>query len=113
MDTPHTMKYEIVVSRESVCIGLALAALDDLDVKMADIEDPYLTAPITEKVWTVLVPEFGVHDGKKGLIVRSLYDLKYVVTVFRNHLAECMAHLGWTSCRARRSVDEAVKTARR
>jgi hypothetical protein len=40
--------------QESVRITLTLAALNDLDVKMADdIENTYLTAPITEKIWTV------------------------------------------------------------
>jgi hypothetical protein len=39
-----------------VRVALTLAALNDLDVKMADIENVYLTAPITEKVWTVLGP---------------------------------------------------------
>jgi hypothetical protein len=38
-----------------VRIAVTLAALNDLDVKMADIENAYVTAPITEKVWTVLV----------------------------------------------------------
>jgi hypothetical protein len=33
--------------------------LNDLDIKMADIENAYLTAPITEKDWTLLDPEFG------------------------------------------------------
>jgi hypothetical protein len=55
-DTPHSMTYASVVSRESVRIALTLAALNDLDVKMAHIENTYLTAPITEKVWTVLGP---------------------------------------------------------
>jgi hypothetical protein len=36
-DTPHAMAYASVVSRESVRIALTLAALNDLDVKMADI----------------------------------------------------------------------------
>jgi hypothetical protein len=58
-DTPHAMTYASVVSRESVMVARTLAALNDLDVKMADIENTYLTAPITEKVWTVLGPEFG------------------------------------------------------
>jgi hypothetical protein len=53
-DTPPSMIYASVVSRESVRIALTLAALNDLNVKMADIENAYLTAPITEKVWTVL-----------------------------------------------------------
>jgi hypothetical protein len=55
-DTPHKMTYASVVSRESVVSALTLAPLNDLDVKIADIENAYLTAPITEKVWTVLGP---------------------------------------------------------
>jgi hypothetical protein len=39
-DTPHAMTYASVVSRESVSISLTLAALNDLDVKMADIKMP-------------------------------------------------------------------------
>jgi hypothetical protein len=54
--TPHAMTYASVVSGESVRIALTLAALNYLDVKMADIENAYLMAPITEKVWTVLGP---------------------------------------------------------
>jgi hypothetical protein len=37
-------------------VALTLDALNDLDVKMADIENAYLTSPITEKVWNVLAP---------------------------------------------------------
>jgi hypothetical protein len=55
-DTQHAMNYASVLLQESVRISLTLAALDDLDVKMADIENTYLTAPITEKIWTVLGP---------------------------------------------------------
>jgi hypothetical protein len=56
-DTPHAMTYASVVSRESVRIALTLAALNYLDVKMADIENAYLPAPTTEKFWTVLGPK--------------------------------------------------------
>jgi hypothetical protein len=86
-DTPHTMTYASVVSRESVRIALTLAALNDLDVKMADIENICLTAPITEKVWTVLGPGFGDDAGKRALIVRALCGLKSAGAAFRNHLA--------------------------
>jgi hypothetical protein len=55
-DNPHEMNYTSVVSRKSVRIALTLAALNDVDVKMADIENAYLTAPIMEKVWTVAGP---------------------------------------------------------
>jgi hypothetical protein len=87
-----------------VRIALTLAALNDLDVKMADIENAYLAAPITEKVWTVLGPEFGDDSGKRALIVIALYGLKSAGPAFRNHLAECMKHLGWHPCRADRDL---------
>jgi hypothetical protein len=93
-DTSHAMTYASVVSRESVRIALTLAALNDVDVKMADIENAYLTAPITEKVWTVLGPEFGYDAGKRQPIVRDMYGLKSAGVALRNHLAECMKHLG-------------------
>jgi hypothetical protein len=103
-DTPHAMTYASVVSKKYVRIALTLAALNDLDVKMADIENAYLTAPITEKVWTVLGPEFGYDAGKRALIVRALYGLKSAGAAFRNHLAECIKHLGWHPCRADRDL---------
>jgi hypothetical protein len=71
-----------------VRIALTLDALNDLDVKMADIENAYLTETITEKVWTVLGPDFGNDAGKSALIVRALCG----------HIAECMKHLGWNRC---------------
>jgi hypothetical protein len=37
MDTPYVMTYASLVSRETVHIALALAALNDVDVKMVDI----------------------------------------------------------------------------
>jgi hypothetical protein len=61
---------------ESVIIALILSALNDMDVKMADIENAYLTAPITDKVWTVLGPKIGDDAGNRALIVRALYGLK-------------------------------------
>jgi hypothetical protein len=101
-DAPHMMTYISVVSREYVRIALTLAALDDLDVMMGDTENAYLTAPITEKVWTVLGPEFGEDAGNRALIVREIYGIKSAGTAFRNHLASCMDHLGWKPCLAYR-----------
>jgi hypothetical protein len=103
-DTPHAMTYASVVSRDSVRIAFTLAALNDLNVKMADIENAYLTAPITEKIWTGLGPEFGNDAGKWALIVRALYGLKSAGAAFRKHLAECMKHLGWEPFRADRDL---------
>jgi hypothetical protein len=70
-----------------VRVALTLDALNDLDVKMSAIENAYLTAPITENIWTVLGPEFGDDAGKRALIVRALYGLKSAVAAFSNHLA--------------------------
>jgi hypothetical protein len=71
-----------------VIISFALAALNDLDVNMADIENTYLTAPITETVLTVFGPYFGDDAGNRALIVRALYGLKSAGLGFSNHLAE-------------------------
>jgi hypothetical protein len=65
---------------------------------MADIQNAYLTAPITEKVWTLLDPEFGDVPGKRALVVRALYSLKSAGAALMNNLAECMNHLGWKPC---------------
>jgi hypothetical protein len=103
-DIPYEMTCASVVSRESVRVALTLDALNDLYVNMADIENAYLTAPLTEKVWTVLGPEFGDDTGKRALIMRSLYGLKSASAAFRNHLDECMKHLGWNPFRADRDL---------
>ena len=89
-----TMTYATVVIRESVRIALTLAALNNSEVKTADIENAYLTAPIGEKIWYTLGPEFGEDEGKRAIIVRAFYGLKSAGASFRNHLADCMRHLG-------------------
>jgi hypothetical protein len=58
-ETPASNTYTSVVSWESVRITLTLAALNNLEVKTADIKNAYLTAPVLEKIWCVLGPEFG------------------------------------------------------
>ncbi len=99
-EPPATITYASVVSRESVRIALVLAALNDVEVKTADIENAYITAPCSEKIWTVLGPEFGPDAGKKAFVVRALYGLKSAGASFCNHLADCMRHLGFTPCLA-------------
>jgi hypothetical protein len=46
-DTPHAMHYASMLSRESVRTALTLTDLNDLDIKMTDIENDYLTDTIT------------------------------------------------------------------
>jgi hypothetical protein len=98
-EAPATLTYASAVSRESVRIILTMAALNDLEVKAADIQNAYLTAPVTEKIWTKLGPEFGTDAGKLAVIVRALYGLKSASASFRNHLAGYMRELGYDSCK--------------
>ena len=44
---PSTITYESVVSIKTARIALPLAALNDLPVKVADIQNAYITAPVT------------------------------------------------------------------
>ena len=91
-----TITYASVVSRETVRIALMIAALNDLEVKVGDVLNAYITAPCKEKVWTVLGPEFGPDAGKNALIVRALYGLKSAGAAFRAHLASFMRQMGVT-----------------
>ena len=38
--------------------------------------------------------------GKKAFVVRALYGLKSAGASFRNHLADCMQHMGFVPCLA-------------
>ncbi len=89
-----------VVSHETICTALLLAALNDLNVKVGDVLNAYITAPITKKVQTILGPEFGIDTGKSAIIVRALYGLKSAGAAFCVHLALFMHKMGCTSCKA-------------
>ena len=97
---PATIMYASVVSRETVRMALMIAALNDLEVKSGNILNAYVQAPVTEKVWTTLGPEFGKDAGKTAVIVRALYGLKSAGAAFRSHLARCMESMGYQSCKA-------------
>jgi hypothetical protein len=99
-DAPATTTFASVVSRETVRITLTLAGLNDLQVKVSNIENAYITAPCTEKIWTVLGPKFGSDAGNSAIVVRALYGLKSASASFCSHLANWMTHLGFTPCLA-------------
>ena len=75
-----------------------MATLNDLEVKIGNVVNAYITAPVTKKVWTVLGPEFGSDAGKSAVIVRILYGLKSAGAAFFTHLASFMRQMGYTSC---------------
>ena len=48
--TPVTETYTSVVSHETVRIALTIDALNDLEVKMGNIMNAYITAPVTKNI---------------------------------------------------------------
>ena len=47
---PPTITYASVVSHETVRLALTISALNDLEVKVGNVLNAYITTPITEKV---------------------------------------------------------------
>ena len=60
----------------------------------ADIQNAYLTAPTSQKLWTTCGREFGADFNKRVFITRALYGNKSAGEDFRNHLREFMKLLG-------------------
>ena len=71
-----TITYAKVIYRENFRIALTMAELNDSEVKVADIQNAYITAPVSEKIWTVMGKEFGQDAGNRAIIVRDIYGLK-------------------------------------
>ena len=69
---PASMTYSTVVSRDSVRILLMIAALNDLDLQAADIQNAFLTAPNLEKCYMKAGPEFLDEQGKIFIVRRAL-----------------------------------------
>jgi hypothetical protein len=100
-EAPATTTYASMVSRETVHPTLTIASLNGLKVNVGDVLNAYITAPVKEKVRTVLGPEFGHNAGKSAIIVHALYGLKCAgATAFPAHLASFMCQMGYTSCKA-------------
>jgi hypothetical protein len=97
---PASVTYSTVVSRDSVRILLTIAALNDLDILGADVQNAFLTAPNKEKCWMIAGPEFGPEEGKTFLVVKALYGLKSASFSFRSYMAEKLASMGFTSTMA-------------
>jgi hypothetical protein len=100
-DPPRESTYSSVVTRDSVRIALTIAALNDLQVLSADVQNAYLNAPTKEKVYTTAGLEFGpVNKGRPVLIVRALYGLKSSGARWRDHMAATLRDAGFKSCLA-------------
>ena len=96
-ETPSTLTYSSVVSRDSVRIILLVAALNGLNIMACDIQNAYLRADCNEKIWTIAGPEFRSEKGMPMIIRKALYGLKSSGAVFRAHLAETLYDISYRS----------------
>ena len=74
---PVGSKYGGAVSRGSVRIAYTYAALNDLDVCMADIRNAFVQSPTSQKYYIICGPEFGMENvGKEAIMHRAVYGGK-------------------------------------
>jgi len=90
-----------------------IAALNDLDMVGADVQNAYINAPTKEKVYTTTGLEFGSNAGRPAVIVRALYGLKSSGARWRDHLASILHSEGFHSSLADPDVwmRKAMKTS--
>jgi hypothetical protein len=100
-ETPKESTYSSVVSRDSVRIAFIIAALNDLEILAADVQNAYLNAETKEKVYTIAGLEFGPENvGRPVMIVRALYGLKSSGARWRDHMAATIREAGFFNCLA-------------
>ena len=96
-ETPSTLTYTSIVSRDSVCISLTVAALNRPEILSCDIQNSYFNAECQESIWTRAGPEFGSEEGTVIISSMALYGLQCSGAVFCTHLAETLNDIGFLS----------------
>ena len=96
-ETPASITYSSVVSRDSVRLAFLIAALNDLKILACDVGNAYLNAPCREKVWFIAGPEFGSRQGTVIKIVRALYGLKSSGASWRAMFNNTIRDMGFES----------------
>ena len=87
-ETPTSMTYSSVVSRDSVQLAFLIAALNDIDIMSIDLENAFIQAPCHEKIWF----EGGLECGKDyGKVLR--YVSLYIHCMDSKVLAPCSVPL--------------------
>ena len=99
-ETPTSITFFSVVSRDSVRILLTITVLNGLDVLACNIQNAYLIVHCREKIWTRAGWEFGSESGQIMLIVRALYGLKSSGASFRSYLADHLWDIGYRPSQA-------------
>ena len=91
-------QWEMGAQTLTVRLELTISALNGLQVKAACIVNAYVTASITENIWTILGPDIGADTRKKSIIVCALYVLKSSGAAFRNNFSDCMHYMRYKYC---------------
>jgi hypothetical protein len=99
-EVPASMTYSSVVSRDSVRIGLLIAALNDLEIMTCDIQNAFLNADCREQCFIRAGKEFGSEAGTLMIIRKALYGLKSSGAAFRALLAETLYDLSYVPTKA-------------
>ena len=100
VESPPSVTYSTVVSRDSVRILLLVAALNDLELSGCDVQNAFLSADNLEKHWIRAGPEFGAEQGKIFIVRRALYGLKSASAAFRSFMAKRLDEIGFRSSTA-------------
>ena len=97
-DTPVSITYSSVVSRDSVRLAFLIAGLNDLDVLAGDVTNAYLNASCREKIWFEGGVETGEHRGKVLIVTHALYGHKSSSSAaWRADLAAMLCDLKFTT----------------
>lgn len=99
-DPPVESVYSSVVTRESVRIMFLVAALNGLDILGADVQNAYINAKTSKKVYMATGPEFGPNTNRAAVIVQALYGLKSSGGRWRDHLAAILTEAGAKNSKA-------------
>ena len=95
---PTILTYTGAVSWDIIRITFTYAALNDIDVWIADIKTANLQVPYSQKDIIICRPEFGLeHVDNKVLIHRVLYGGKLSGRDLCNQLRSYMRYMGFTS----------------
>ena len=99
-NTPASIMYSSVVSRDSVRIVLTIASLNGLDILACDIQNSYLTEKCRELIWTTAGTKFGLEEGSIMVVKMALYGLKLSGAEFRANLASLLHNIRYTPSKA-------------
>jgi Reverse transcriptase (RNA-dependent DNA polymerase) len=96
-DPPTTLTYSSVVYSRNVRLAFLIAALDDLNILVADIGNAYINAMTKEKFYMTAGKEFGDCAGQTIIITSEHFGLKSSGTVWRSHLTQTLRHMNFKS----------------